>query len=292
MLLRSCPRLLSFPRRVRGKLTQFQGISPRGRSLRGIYVIARAEPIIGQHVSGEAGFDVDEGRLLRLLFTPIVERAREDKLQSSDEDPSVVHVSKLSRGCANFVEQDSYEENPELLISSLLRGSNNSISWLLGQLVHTSIELSVDKKVIDGCEVVSEKEVKKEVEVDCEPGKVVVKGHVDLYVKCPQEEFAVELKYRSTGELGLRSYYQTMTYSAALGVPVYVVIITPNKVTVEKVEADEGFLRRVVNDFKCKGYLEEIVFNPDARPCNNCANKANCELWKRAVGVLVSKVKR
>ena len=235
---------------------------------------------------------MDEGRLLKLLFTPIVERAREDKLQSSEDDPAVVHVSKLSRGCSRFVEQDPYEENPDLLIESLIKGSNNSISWLLGQLVHASIEGFVNNKVIDGCKIISEKEVRKEVEVDCEPKKVLVKGHVDLYVKCPDEEFAVELKYRSTGELGLRSYYQIMTYSAALQVPVYAVIITPHKVTIEKVVADEEFLRKVVNEFKCKGYVEDIVFNPDARPCSNCALKANCDLWKRAVGVLVSKVRR
>ena len=235
---------------------------------------------------------MDEERLLKLLLTPIIERAREDRMQSVDDDPKAVHVSKLSRGCSKFEEQDTYEDNPDLLLQSLLKGSNNSISWLLGQLVHASIEAAVDKKNIDGCEIMSEKEVSKTVKIDCDPGEVTVKGHVDLYVKCPEEEFAVELKYRSTGELGLRSYYQTKIYSAALGVPVYVVIITPHRVKIEKVEGDVEFLSKVVNEFKCKGYIEEIVFNPDARPCNNCVRKNSCEIWKRTVGILVSRVKR
>jgi len=235
---------------------------------------------------------VDEERLLKILLTPIIERAREDRMQSIDDDPKAVHVSKLSRGCSNFEEQDTYEDNPDLLLKSLLRGSNNSISWLLGQLVHASIETAVDGKRIEDCFITSEKEVSKTVRISCEPYEVTVKGHVDLYVKCPDEEFAVELKYRSTGELGLRSYYQTRIYSAALGVPVYVVIITPQKVMVEKVEGDMEFLERVVNEFKCKGYIQEIVFNPDARPCNNCANKDTCDIWKKTVGILVSRMKR
>ncbi len=233
---------------------------------------------------------MDEVRLLRILLTPIIQRALEDKMQSLDDDPSAVHVSKLSRGCSKFEEANTYEDNPQLLFESLLRGSNNSISWLLGQLVHASIENMINGKKIEECEVVSEKEVSKEIEIDCEPWRVKVKGHVDLYVKCPEEEFAVELKYRSTGELGLRSYYQTKVYSAALGVPVYVFMITPSKVKIEKVEGDEEFLRKIVSEFKCKGYIEEIVFNPDARPCNNCAHKNSCEIWKKTVGILLSKV--
>jgi len=204
----------------------------------------------------------------------------------------VVHVSKLSRGCIRFQENNLFEENEDMFIESLLKGENNSISWLLGQLVHTSIEGLVDNKDILNCKIIAEKEISKKVKISCPPYEVTVVGHVDLFVECPNSKFAVELKYRGGGELGLRSLYQTKVYSAALGVPVYIVIITPEKVKVEKVEADEGFLNEIVNKFKCKGIIEEIVYNPDARPCNNCMLKDQCDIWKKTVSVLLSKVTR
>ncbi|UXD22114.1 hypothetical protein IPA_01785 [Ignicoccus pacificus DSM 13166] len=233
---------------------------------------------------------MDERDLLKMILTPILERAKEDRMQSEDDREDVVHVSKLSRGCVKFKENRLFEDDVDTFIESLLKGENNSISWLLGQLVHASIEGLTDHKVIDGCQLIAEKEVFKKVRISCPPHEVTVVGHVDLYASCPQGDFAVELKYRGGGELGLRSLYQTKVYSAALGVPVYIIIITPEKVKVEKVEADEAFLQDIVDRFKCKGLIEEIVFNPDARPCNNCALREQCDVWKRTVSVLLSKI--
>lgn len=110
-----------------------------------------------------------------------------------------------------------------------------------------------------------------------------------MFVECPNKKFAIELKYRSSGELGIRSLYQTKIYSAALNVPVYIVMITPEKVKVEKVEADEEFLRNIVSQFKCEGMIKEIVYNPDARPCNNCVHRDSCEILKSAAKVLINK---
>ena len=233
---------------------------------------------------------MNEREVLKLILTPIIQRAKEDRMQSEDERDDVVHVSKLSRGCIRFQESNLFEENEDMFVESLLKGENNSISWLLGQLVHASIEGLIDHKTIGGCKVVAEKEISKKVKISCPPYEVTVVGHVDLFVECPQGSFAVELKYRGGGELGLRSLYQTKVYSAALGVPVYIVIVTPDKVKVEKVEADDKFLEDIVNKFRCKGIIEEIVYNPDARPCNNCVYKDQCDIWKRTVSILLSKV--
>ncbi len=233
---------------------------------------------------------MDERELLKTILIPIIERAKEDRMQSEDDRDDVVHVSKLSRGCIKFKESNLFEDDVDGFVDSLLKGENNSVSWLLGQLVHTSIEGLTDGKRINDCVLTAEKEISKEVEVECPPYQVTVVGHVDLFVECPQGSFAVELKYRGGGELGMRSLYQTKVYSAALGVPVYIIIITPEKVRIERVEADESFLRDIVNRFKCKGLIEEIVFNPDARPCNNCALKDQCDVWRRTVNVLLSKL--
>jgi len=233
---------------------------------------------------------LDEEQILRLLLEPIIERAREDRIQSFDDD--AVHVSKLSRGCAKFEEAEVYEENADLLIQNLKKNKNNAISWLLGQLVHIAFEYVLDKKEVNGCTVVSEKEINTDVEIDCPPYKTKLRGHVDLFVDCGNEKFAIELKYRSTGEIGARSLYQTKVYSAALGVPVYIVVLAPSGVKIEKIEADRDFLRRIVSEFKCKGYIEEIVFNPDARPCNNCIHRHECDIWRKAVSALVSKIKK
>ncbi len=233
---------------------------------------------------------MDEEQILRLLVKPILERAREDRIQSNDD--GAVHVSKLSRGCSKFEEAEVYEENMDLLIENLRKGKNNAISWLFGQIVHLALESILDGKDIDGCKVVSEKEIDTEVEIDCPPYKTLLKGHVDLFVDCGDKRFAVELKYRSTGEIGTRSLYQTKVYSAALGTPVYIVVLAPSGIKIEKVEADKEFLKKVVSEFKCKGYIEEIVFNPDARPCGNCIHRNTCEIWKKTIPTLLSRLRR
>ncbi len=242
------------------------------------------------YVTKMSGADLDEEQILRLILEPIIERAKEDRIQSLDD--GAVHVSKLSRGCAKFEEAEVYEENMELLIQNLKKGKNNAISWLLGQLVHIAFEHVLNNKNIHDCIVTSEKEIDTEVEIECPPHKTRLKGHVDLFVDCGNTRFAIELKYRSTGEIGARSLYQTKIYSAALGVPVYIVVLAPNGIKIERIEADKDFLRKIVSEFKCKGYIEEIVFNPDARPCNNCIHRHECNIWKKAIPTLLSRLKK
>ena len=234
---------------------------------------------------------LSEREVLKLLLEPVVEKAREEVQQEERENgKNVVHVSKLTRGCARFKEALKPEDNLENLVTSVMKGETNPVSWLLGQLVHAGIETLVEKVPNSrGCKFIPEKEVKGEFETEC-ASKVLLSGHVDLYVECPEERFAVEIKYRGGLEAGYRSYVQAKIYATVLKVPVYLVTFSPDRVKVEKVEADEEFLSRIVNEFVCQGFVKEIIFNPDARPCNSCALRESCEVWKRTIGVLVSKV--
>ncbi len=232
---------------------------------------------------------MDYESVLEIILKAVTEKAREDKEQSSDPHEEVVHVSKLSRGCARFEERRSYEEDLKKFVHDLIQGNENSASWLLGQLIHIALESLNDGKTVNGCKITSEKEIEEEVEIPCPPYKVRVVGHVDMFVECPDKKFAVELKYRSTGELGLRSLYQTKVYSAALKVPVYIVMVTPERVRVERIEADYEFLKDVVTQFKCEGIVRDIIYNPDARPCNNCVHRGECDLLKSVAKLLINK---